>query len=308
MFIHIPRTHIILTLVLSFILQTGDILAGPVTDQVGRTLVVPDNPQRVVALAPSITEIVYDLGQEKRLVGATQFSTYPDGAKKIPRVGSYVRLDLEKIIALKPDLCLSSRDGNPKHIIDRIEEMGIPVYVIDPQNLNQTMETILLLGKVLQAEQTAVELVHNMRERITRVESLVATTQERPRVFFQIDAEPLVSAGNNTFIQELIELAGGLNTTSGEKPYPLFTWEDILILQPEIVIISSMAGGMSPVQLKKAWQRWPQLKAVSTNRIHVVEADIFDRPTARLIKGLETLAEIIHPELFHASEVNNGNK
>ncbi len=76
--------HIILTLVLSFMLQTGDILAGPVTDQVGRTLVVPENPQRVVSLAPSITEIVYDLGQEKRLVGATQFSTYPDGAKKIP--------------------------------------------------------------------------------------------------------------------------------------------------------------------------------------------------------------------------------
>ena len=308
MIIHIPRTHIILTLVLSFMLQTGDILAGPVTDQVGRTLVVPDNPQRVVALAPSITEIVYDLGQEKRLVGATQFSTYPDGAKKIPRVGSYVRLDLEKIIALKPDLCLSSKDGNPKHIVERIEEMGIPVYVIDPQNLNQTMETILLLGKVLQAEQTAVELVHNMRERITRVQSLVATTQERPRVFFQIDAEPLVSAGNNTFIQELIELAGGLNTASGEKPYPLFIWEDILILQPEIVIISSMAGGMSPVQLKKAWQQWPQLKAVSSNRIHVVEADIFDRPTARLVKGLETLAEIIHPELFHTNAVKNDNK
>jgi len=282
--------------------------AGSVIDQIGRNVVVPDNPQRVVALAPSITEIVYDLGQEKRLVGATQFSTYPEGAKKIPRVGSYVRLDLEKIIALKPDLCLSSRDGNPKHIVEKIEEMGIPVYVIDPQNLNQTMETILLLGKVLQAEQSAVKLVNNMRERITRVESLVATTLERPRVFFQIDAEPLVSAGNNTFIQELIELAGGLNTTSGEKSYPLFIWEDILILQPEIVIISSMAGGMSPAQLKKAWQRWPQLKAVSTNRIHVVEADIFDRPTARLVKGLETLAEIIHPELFHANAVKNGNK
>ncbi len=295
-------TRSLLILLLACSSWVNDTHGATIIDQLGRQITVPENPQRVISLAPSITEIVFDLGQEKRLVGATQFSTYPDGAKQIPRVGSYVRLDLEKIIALKPDLCLAIKDGNPLYIIDRIEEMGIPVYVIDPRTLNQTIETIVLLGEVLQAQQIAVNLVHDMRKRIARIQNQVTGTVERPRVFFQIDADPIVSAGNNTFIQELIELAGGINTAAGKNPYPRFSWEDILHLQPDIVIISSMAGGMSPAQLRGAWQQWPQLTAVDRNRIHVVHADIFDRPTARLVKGLETLATIIHPEFFHAGE------
>jgi len=289
-------------LLLACFAWVNDTHGATIIDQLGREITVPENPQRVISLAPSITEIVFDLGQEKRLVGATQFSTYPDGAKKIPRVGSYVRLDLEKIIALKPDLCLAIRDGNPLYIIDRIEEMGIPVYVIDPRTLNQTIETIVLLGEVLQAQQIAASLVEDMRKRIARIQTQVTEAVERPRVFFQIDADPIVSAGNNTFIQELIELAGGINTAAGKNPYPRFNWEDILRLQPDIVVISSMAGGMSPAQLRGAWQQWPQLTAVDSNRIHVVQADIFDRPTARLVKGLETLAKIIHPEFSQAGE------
>ena len=289
-------------LLLACFAWVNDTHGATIIDQIGREIIIPENPQRVISLAPNITEIVFDLGQEKRLVGATQFSTYPDGAKKIPRVGSYVRLDLEKIIALKPDLCLAIRDGNPLYIIDRIEEMGIPVYVIDPRTLNQTIETIVLLGEVLQAQHIAASLVDDMRKRIARIQNQVTGTVERPRVFFQIDADPIVSAGNNTFIQELIELAGGINTAAGKNPYPRFNWEDILHLQPDIVIISSMAGGMSPAQLRGAWQQWPQLTAVGNNRIHVVQADIFDRPTARLVKGLETLATIIHPEFSHAGE------
>jgi iron complex transport system substrate-binding protein len=158
------------------------------------------------------------------------------------------------------------------------------------------------LGEVLQAQQIAASLVDDMRKRIARIQTQVTGTVERPRVFFQIDADPIVSAGNNTFIQELIELAGGINTAAGKNPYPRFNWEDILRLQPDIVIISSMAGGMSPAQLRGAWQQWPQLTAVDSNRIHVVQADIFDRPTARLVKGLETLTMIIHPEFSHAGE------
>ena len=298
MFIHIPRTHIIFSLVLSFMLQTGDILAGPVTDQVGRTLVVPENPTRVIALAPSITEIIYDLGQEKRLVGVTQFSTYPDGAKKLPRVGSYVRLDIEKIVSLKPDLCIAIKDGNPKHIVDKIVDLNIPVYVIDPRNLLQIMDTIIRLGSLLDAENAAAVLVADMEKRIGQVQTLAKKARYKPRVFFQIDAEPLFSAGDNTFIHELIELAGGINTAAGEDPYPRYSWEDILVLQPEIVLISSMAGGLDPENLIRSWKKWKQLSAVDNDQVFVVEADLFDRPTPRLVDGLEAIAAIIHPELF----------
>jgi iron complex transport system substrate-binding protein len=275
-----------------------------ITDQLGRQIEVPENPQRIISLAPSITEIVFDLQQEKRLVGATQFSTYPDGAKKIPRVGSYVRLDIEKIIALKPDLCLSIKDGNPIHIINRIEEMGIPVYAIDPRNLNQTMETIVELGEILQAQLIAERLVDDMQKKIARVRSKLTGTLVRPQVFFQIDANPIVSAGNNTFINELIELAGGINTAAGKDPYPRFNWEDILHLQPEIVVISAMAGGLDDQQLKETWQHWQQLSAVRNNQVFVVDAGKFDRATPRLVAGLEILARIIHPDLFHVGVKN----
>jgi len=298
MFIHIPRTHIILTLVLSFMLQNGDILAGPVTDQVGRTLVVPENPSRVIALAPSITEIIYDLGQERKLIGVTQYSTYPSEAELLPRVGSYVRLDIEKIVSLKPDLCIAIKDGNPKHIVDKIVALNIPVYVIDPRNLLQIMDAITRLGSLLDAGNAAAVLVADMEKRIEQVQTLVKKARYKPRVFFQIDAEPLFSAGDNTFIHELIELAGGINTAAGEDPYPRYSWEDILVLQPEIVLISSMAGGLDPENLIRSWKKWNQLSAVNNDQVFVVEADLFDRPSPRLVDGLEAIAAIIHPELF----------
>ena len=298
MFICMPRTYIILSLVMTFLLHSGDIMAGPVTDQVGRTLVVPENPARVISLAPSITEVIYDLGQEKRLVGATQFSTHPSEAKSLPRVGSYVRLDIEKIVSLKPDLCIAIKDGNPKHIVDKIVSLGIPVYVIDPRNLIQIIDTITRLGSLLHAEKAATELVGDMDKRIEKVKTLVKKSRYKPRVFFQIDAEPLFSAGTNTFIHELIELAGGINTAAGADPYPRYSWEDILVLQPEIVLISSMAGGLTPEDLVRSWEKWAQLSAVNNEKIFLVEADLFDRPTTRLVDGLEAIAEIIHPELF----------
>ena len=299
MFVCIPKNiFTIPVLILLLLFQPGGLFAESVTDQVGRTLVVPENPRRVIALAPSITEIIYDLGQEKRLVGVTQYSTYPSEAEALPRVGSYVRLDIEKIVVLKPDLCLAIKDGNPKHIVDKIVALGIPVYVINPRNLQQIMDTITRLGSLLHAEQEATALVSGMEKRIGQVQTQVKKGRHKPRVFFQIDAEPLFSAGTDTFIHELIELAGGINTTAGEVPYPRYSWEEIIVLQPEMVLISSMAGGLAPEYLLQSWKKWDQLSAVINDQIFVVDAELFDRPTPRLVDGLEVIAAIIHPEIF----------
>lgn len=293
---------IVAALLLVCLAFPASLSARVVIDQVGRSVDVPDDPQRIIALAPGITEIVYDLGQEERLVGATQFSTYPAEAQSLPRVGSYVRPDLEKIVALKPDLCLATKDGNPKHIVDKIVSLGIPVYVINPRNIRQIMDTITRLGSLLHAEQTATELVAGLEKRIERVRKLVLEEGRKPRVFFQIDAEPIFSAGTNTFIHELIELAGGINTAAGEVSYPRYSWEDIIVLQPDIVLISSMAGGLPPEYLVESWQQWELLSAVKNDRIFVVDAELFDRPTPRLIDGLEVIAGIIHSNLLKSRQ------
>jgi iron complex transport system substrate-binding protein len=116
-------------------------------------------------------------------------------------------------------------------------------------------------------------------------------------VFFQADANPVIGVGESTFINEIIKLSGGKNAIAGASGYPRLGWEDILLINPEVVIIASMAGGRNKEQLLQSWCRWPQLQAVQNKRIHVVDADIFERPTHRLVQGLEILMSIIHPEL-----------
>lgn len=271
------------------------------TDPTGRPVLLPATPRRVVSLAPSITEMIFALGREEILQATTQFSNYPAAAKELPRIGSYVHPDLELIVAHRPDLVLAIRDGNPRQLIERLEKLGIPVFAIDPRNLAEIKTSLLALGEALNAGEEAAAIVEGMAARLELIDDRVATADHRPLVFFQIDAEPLVSIGEQSFLNELIIRAGGRNATAAGPIYPRLGWEQILRLQPEVVIITSMAGGQSPEQLRQNWQRWPQLIAVQNRRLHVVDADLFDRPTQRLVDGLEILAALIQPQLFSRS-------
>jgi len=271
--------------------------AGIVTDQIGRKVLIPENPQRVISLAPNITEIIFALNCENRLKGVTLHCDFPIEAKLLPKVGSYVGLDLEKIVSLKPDLCIAIKDGNPKRIIDRLESFGIPVYAVDPRNLESVMETILAIGNILGAEEKADILVQKMRSRIMHVVNLVAGTSHRPRVFFQIGAAPIVSVGTRTYIHELIILSGGINITAGDTPYPRFSREQLITLSPEVVIITSMERSDVFEQVLAEWNKWPQIPAVRNKRIYNANSDLFDRPSPRLVDGLEALVKLIHPGL-----------
>jgi iron complex transport system substrate-binding protein len=277
--------------------STASLQAAEIVDQSGRTVRLPEAIHRVVSLAPSITEIVYALGKGNLLVGATLYSTHPEAAKALPRVGSYVHLDLEKIVALRPDLCLGTRDGNPKETVERLEELGIPVYVIDSRSLVGIIEVVERLGDLLGGGSEGRELAGQMRQRLAAVKEKIDRTTKRPKVFFQIDAAPIITVGDHTFIDELIRLAGGVNVAAGPQAYPRYNWEEILVLAPEVAIVASMAGGFTPDELTAGWLKWPQIPAVKNNRVHVVDADLVDRPTARLLDGLEEFSRIIHPEL-----------
>ncbi|MBM9604453.1 ABC transporter substrate-binding protein [Desulfopila inferna] len=277
-------------------LTVAPLCARLVVDQTGEKIELPAGPTRVLSLAPSLTEMVYSLEAEDKLVGATRYSNFPAAAKKLPRVGSYVQLDLERIVAIKPDLCIAIKDGNPRRTVDAIKALGIPVFAIDPRSIEQIMEAFLLLGDILGVSKKAEELVSDMEHRLLLVKEKVASSRTRPRVFFQIADSPIVSAGKDSYIDRIITLAGGSNLAGSLTEYPRFSWENIMLLQPEVVLISSMAGGKSPDLLKASWQRWSEIPAVKSNRIYVVNADLFNRPTVRLITGLEILAEILHPE------------
>ena len=274
--------------------------ARKIQDQIGRTITIPEDPKRVVALAPSITEIVFKLGQAHRLVGATQYSNYPAAASQLPRVGSYVQLSLEKIVALKPDLCIAIKDGNPKPVVDRLHAMGIPVYVVNPHNLETVIQTMQALGRLLNASAKVDKLTTAVEARLQKVRSRVAETDKRPRVFIQIGISPIISIGTNTFIHDLIKTAGGINVAAGDTAYPRFSREQVLALSPDVIIITSMARQATFEKVRLEWRHYDQIPAIRDQRIHLVDSDIFDRPSPRLIDALEVLAALIHPDLFPA--------
>lgn len=296
----LKQINVICFIGISLLIFSAGIVYGEtrsMKDQTGRIVDVPVSPKRVVSLAPSITEIVYDLHCEDRLKGATMYSDFPKAAQLLPKVGSYVYLDLEKIISLQPDLCIGIKDGNPKEIVMRIEALGVPVYAVNPRSIDSIQSTVIEIGDLLQAEETARRVTEDMKSRIDTIRQLSATAKHRPRVFFQIGISPIVSAGSDTFIHELIEIAGGINLAQSHTSYPRFSTEEVVVAAPDIMIITSMAREKAFDQINAKWKQWPNIPAVKNNRIFLVDSDLFDRPTPRLIKGLETLLQLIHPEL-----------
>lgn len=276
------------------------VLAGQkhVTDQWGREMMVPDNPQKVVSLAPSITEIIYALGQETRIAGATVYSNFPEAARALPRVGSYVKLDIERIAALSPDLCIAIKEGNPIAAVRRIESLGTSVFAVNPTDLWTMLDAVDQIGMLLNAEDKARETIVRLESRINAVRQAVQKAGTKPRLFFQIGISPIVGAGSSTFLHNLIEQAGGKNTSAGPTAYPRYSREQVIHLDPEVIIISTMARDTAFDQVKAEWEKWPAITAVRSGRIHIVNSDIFNRASPRLVDGLEILARLLHPELF----------
>ncbi len=266
-------------------------------DQIGRRVEVVEPLSRVVSLIPSLTETSFEVGGGAALVGVTRFATFPQAATLLPKVGSYIALDIEKIVSLRPQLCLAVRDGNPKASVERLEELGIPVYVFDPKSLDEIIDTVVRLGEIYQTEEQAESLVSAYRQRLALVARKLDAVKERPGVFFQIDAQPIFSAGSDTFLHQLLTNSGAVNLAADRTGYPRYSWEELLILKPDVVILASMGGGYSDQELRARWEVWPQIPAVKNERLYVVDADLFDRPSPRLIGALELLFGLLHPEL-----------
>jgi len=261
---------------------------------------VPGKPERIVSLAPNITELVFALGRGDRIVGVTRHCDYPPEALDIPSVGSYVHLDLERIAALRPDLCLAVKDGNPKETVLRLESLGIPVYAMDPKNLDEVLRTVQELGELIGAEDQAERLLADANQRISAVNKALSGVSRRPAVFFQIGGSPVVSAGSGTLIDDLIMRAGGRNLAAGPVRYPKFSREEIIALGPDVLIVTSMSGESESHRALEQWRRWDSIPAARDERVFLVDPNLFHRGTLRLLDGLEILAELIHPERFKA--------
>ncbi|MCK7505984.1 MAG: ABC transporter substrate-binding protein [Desulfobacterales bacterium] len=212
-------------------------------------------------------------------------------------MGSYVRLDLERIIELRPDLCIAVKDGNPKATVDRLQALGVPVYALDPRSVPTVIQAILEMGAVLNAEERAERLVRDMRSRIDRVTAKLVGTGHRPRVFLPNRRRTDRVRRDEHLAHELIGLAGGHNVAAGGAAYPRFNREQVLALAPDVIVISSMdrAGSIERTrQVGPLAERSgrPQRPHPSGGLGHLRPPV----PAAR--RGVEQLAGFIHPEIF----------
>lgn len=267
-------------------------------DEVGRPVVFSFPPKRIVSLAPNITEILFGLGLDEEIVGVSIHCNFPQKARSRPKVGSYINIDFERIISLHPDLIIGTGAGNTREMVDRLEKLGFPTFVIFPKNFQDILKSIEHMGEIVDRKKEALMIIDGMKKRSQKVVHLIQGLP-RPKVFIQIGDAPIVTVGKGSFADDLIRLAGGENIAGNEtERYPRLGMEEILKRSPEIIIISSMNPKGDYQRMIQHWRNWKSLPAVKNDRIHLIDSDLIDRPSPRIIEGLEELARKFHPDQF----------
>jgi ABC-type Fe3+-hydroxamate transport system substrate-binding protein len=288
----------VVVLVGLYILFCAPVLASrELKDELGRSVHLPDNPQRVVCLAPSLTETVYALGLGAAVVGVTDFTDDPPDAKTKPSVGGLDDASLEKIVSLHPDLVLALGVINREETVDGLEHVGIPVYVVDPQGLQGIVASIQHVGDALNRSSDAARLLKRLEEQRLAVAARVGKLA-RPKVLVVIWYDPVITAGSKSFITDVISAAGAQSIT-GDIPqaWPQISLEDVLRRSPDFVLLVRGAhGGITREELE-AHAGWDQLQAVRDNHVIYMGERLF-RPSPVVFDALVQLAKALHPEAF----------
>ena len=268
-----------------------------VVDDHGTTLTLHHVPLRIIAMAPSCTEILFALGLGSRVVAASIDSDYPPAAQRIPEVVDYNGANLERIEALKPDLLVAASFNTPQ-IIARLRALGFPVLVTDPSTIAGILHDINLVGTATGVPGKAAAVVAALQGRINAVEKTVRSATSRPRVFYEIDTT-YYTAGQGSFVDSLITRAGGTNITGAiHNPYPQVSAETIIADNPQDIILGDGPAGVTAASVLTR-PGWNAISAVRTRHVYLFNDDLASRPGPRIVLGLETLARLIHPELFH---------
>ncbi len=275
--------------------------ATRITDYLGRSVEVPAQTARIISLAPSNTEILFELGLTDRVVAVTDYCDYPAEAKDKPSIGGFSNPNLEEIIALQPDLILAT-SMHEQTIISQLEKHGLTVFALDPKTLEEVCEAITIVGVLTGKEKDARAIVGDIQKRREAVQSVIAplAQQDIPAVFYAVWHDPLMGAGSDTLQDVLINLAGGDNIASGLNEYADISLEYIVDADPE-VIIANNSHGSNVNETYNFLLGEPRLESVAArihNRIYEIDGNLSSRPGPRLVEGLELFAGFIHPELF----------
>jgi iron complex transport system substrate-binding protein len=264
-----------------------------ITDDSGQQVVIAKMPERIVSISPSNTEILFALGLGPKVVAVDQFSDFPAEAKEKTQLGSYISPDIEQIVAATPDLVLGT-EVHAREIAPTLRGHNLTVVVIDPKNLDQVLDRIILIGRITGQTESATALARDLQQRVTKVGDAV-NGAPTPRVFVEISPQ-FHSPGANTFVDDLIRRAGGENIAAdAPTQWPQLSQEVIVEKNPDVIILSHDAEGTNPESVKGR-PGWGQISAVTQGRIVAIDPDLMNRPGPRLVDGLEAIARLLHPD------------
>ncbi len=274
-----------------------------VVDSFGNRASIESEPKKIISLAPNNTEILFALGLEEKIIGVTSYCDYPEEASEKEIVGSYGEFNLEKIIELDPDLVLVYGQGDEDEN-EILKAAGINILGFMPETIDEVIEDIKKIGIITGKDEKALEISKEMKSKKNEIMEKLKG-KEKIKVFYEIWHEPLQAAGEDSFIGELIELAGGENIAVGDDDenlggYPLFDLEKLIEKDPEVYLTSADIPEKTIESIKQR-PGYENISAVKNNRVYLYEgneANILSRPGPRIIEALEILAKSIHPEIF----------
>lgn len=261
-----------------------------VTDDNNQSITLAQPAQRIVSLAPSMTELLFAAGAGEKIVGTSEYSDYPPEATHIPIIGRYNLVNMEAIVALNPDLIVAWRSGNPQAAVQRLIDLGFSVYVAEPTTLASIPDHIDRFATLAGTEQTGTATSHFFRERLTSLENEFSN-REKVTVFYQVWNKPLISVGGNELINDIITLCGGSNIFSDLGLAPKISEEAVLQRDPQAIIASGM--DISRPEWLDDWLRWPQLQAVANGALYFIPPDLVQRHSPRVLSGAEQMCEHI---------------
>jgi len=259
-------------------------------DDTGQLLHLKQVPQRIVSLAPNATELLFAAGAGARIVGASEYSDYPEAARRIPRVGGAL-LDLETIAALRPDVIVAWADGNAPAQLQRLKQLGIPVYLSLQKRLDDIPATLERLGQLAGTSTVAQVAAAQFRADLARLRNTYSA-RKKLRVFYQVWDEPLLTINGTHIISDALTTCGGENIFAKLPALtPSVSIENVLQADPDAIVTSSQ-DAQPPARLD-AWRRWPRLSAVRNHHLFFVHADWIDRATPRILLGVAELCEFL---------------
>lgn len=269
-----------------------------IIDSIGREVVIEKQPEKIISIAPAITEILFALGLDQEIIGVSDYCDYPEAAQAKEKIGGFQDPNVEVILSKEPDIVFASA-GIQEELITKLEELNITVVVLESANIQQVLDNIQLAGDITGREDKAQEIVSGMKG---KMDNIIQKVQDQPKttVFFEVWDDPLMSAGSSSFIHNIIETAGCINVAGDNKEeFYTFSMEKLLEINPDVYIVNDHSHTPADIKTRNGYDA---LSAVKNNKVFSIQDDLISRAGPRVIQGLEEMAKIAHPEVFKAAD------